>query len=474
VEYYIRKVVINDLFEVGNNYKIDLHEGCNCLYGSNGTGKTTVINLIVNSLSVELESLSKTPFAAISIFLAKSGQVRASKFLVVTKGKSGIPGVTDIRYEVDGYAGYSFSVGSKNIANRIQDRYGDEPEELKRLILQKVNLTHVPLLRMHDSELLGGRDERDEYLQTILRHKHLPSAQINEIIDPSVRVLNTLQRQFTAEANEARKTITSKLEVLKSKIIERVMIDESLVRMSAKALNKASKAINSELEDVDVSAYVAKLSEAKINVPEEKIHEHFITWKKLNDNVRDAFKVLEKVREERMQKATSEVIKKEQEASQKFNNSYFNLIAMTNFNDRFLSIVDDVESMQGEKLELTKSFSDYEKEINKYFAPRKSFSINDDGLFKVKSKTAKVELYDLSSGEKHILTILGKAALSRREGAIFVADEPELSLHLDWQRMILPSIIKLSPKSQIIVATHSPAINAKGAAEIDLEECRYA
>jgi predicted ATPase len=472
MEYYIRKVVISDLFEVGNNYKIELSEGCNCIYGSNGTGKTTVINLIVNSLIVELEALSRTPFSSISIFLAKTGQVRAAKFLLVSKGKSGLPGVTDIRYELDGSTSYSFSVGSKNIASRIRERYGDEPDELKSSILQKINLTHVPLLRMHDSELLSARDDRDEFLQNMLRNKHLPSSQINEIMDPSVRVLNTLQRQFTAEANEARKTITSKLEVLKSKIIERVMIDESLVRMSAKALNRASKAISSELEDVDVSAYVTKLSEAKINVPEEKIHEHFFTWKKLNDNVRDAFLVLEKIREERRQKPNSDLIKKESEAAQKFNTSYFNLIAMTNFNDRFLSIVDDVESMQGEKLELTKSFSDYEKEINKYFSPRKSFSINEDGIFKVNSKKSKVELYDLSSGEKHILTILGKAALSRREGAIFVADEPELSLHLDWQRMILPSIIKLSPKSQIIVATHSPAINAKDATEIDLEECR--
>lgn len=473
MEYYIRRVVINDLFEPGNNYKLNLDDGCNCIYGSNGTGKTTIINLIVNSLNVEIEALAKTQFTTITIYLAKTGQVRPAKFLVVTKERS-VPSAVQISYELVNVASCSFSLGSKNIANSIQERYGEEPEEFKKLIMEKINLTHVPLLRMHDSELLMGRSERDDFLQTMLRHKHLPSSQINEIIDPSVRVLNTLQRQFTAEANDARKTITAKLEVLKSKIIERVMIDESLVRMSAKALGKASKAINSELEDVDVSAYVSKFSEANINVPEEKIHEHFITWKKLNDNVRAAYQVLEKLRNERREKPTQESVKKEQEASIKFNNSWFSLIAMTNFNDRFLSIVEDVESMQGEKLELTKSFSDYEKEVNKYFTPRKSFAINEDGLFKVRSKTAKVELHDLSSGEKHILTILGKAALSRREGAIFVADEPELSLHLDWQRMILPSIIKLSPKSQIIVATHSPAINAKGATAIDLEDCRYA
>ena len=102
---------------------------------------------------------------------------------------------------------------------------------------------------------------------------------------------------------------------------------------------------------------------------------------------------------------------------------------------------------------------------------KKEFILSEEGRFFVSSGTREVRLSDLSSGEKHILSILGKAALSSAEGAVFVADEPELSLHLDWQRMILPSIIKLSPKSQIIVATHSPSIHAKGATEIDLEDC---
>lgn len=469
MDYYIRRVLINDLFETNNNYKIDLFQGCNCIYGGNGTGKTTIINLIVNSLNVEIESISKTPFSSLTISLAKSGQSRAFKFLKVSRQYDPKSVSTIITYEVDGTTPYAFVVNSRA---RCLEPYTEVIDGMKKYIYDLVNLTHVPLLRMHDSELFGMRDERDEFLHTALRSRNLSQTQINEIFDPSARVLNSLQRQFTAEANEARKSITEKLEVLKSKIIEKVMIDESLVKLSAKAMSRVSKALTTKLEDVDVSAYIRKFQDVKISVPEEKIREHFETWKKLNDGVRDAFKEMETARVARDTKNTEQTKKNYADAVGTFNTAYFSLIAMANFNDRFLSITEDVESMQEEKFELTKSFRDYEKEVNSYFSPRKTFAITEDGLFRVKSKQRKVELSDLSSGEKHILTILGKAALSRKDGAIFIADEPELSLHLDWQRMILPSIIKLSPKSQIIVATHSPSINAKGAAEIDLEECR--
>lgn len=468
MDFYIRRVLINDLFELGNSYKIELAQGCNCIFGSNGTGKTTIINLIVNSLNVEIESIAKTSFSSIVISLAKSGQSRAFKFLKISKQHDASISSTLVTYELDETSPFAFVVNSR----KQMEQYSEAVDGLKKYIHDVVNLTHVPLLRMHDSELFGLRDERDEFLQTALRSRHLSQNQINEILDPSTRVLTSLQRQFTAEANEARKSITEKLEILKSKIIEKVMIDDSLVKLSAKAMNRASRAMTTKVEDVDVSAYIKKLQEAKISVPEDKIREHFVTWKKVNDGVRDAFKEMEGARTLKDQKNTEAAKKAYQDSMSDFNVAYCSLIAMANFNERFLSITEDVEAMQVEKFELTKSFRDYENEVNNYFNPRKSFNITEDGMFRTRSSQRKIELSELSSGEKHVLTILGKAALSRKYGSIFIADEPELSLHLDWQRMILPSIIKLSPKSQIIVATHSPSIHAAGATEVDLEECR--
>lgn len=41
---------------------------------------------------------------------------------------------------------------------------------------------------------------------------------------------------------------------------------------------------------------------------------------------------------------------------------------------------------------------------------------------------------------------------------VFIADEPELSLHVTWQSDLVKNMVMLNPNAQIIVATHSPDI----------------
>jgi predicted ATPase len=67
----------------------------------------------------------------------------------------------------------------------------------------------------------------------------------------------------------------------------------------------------------------------------------------------------------------------------------------------------------------------------------------------------------LSSGEKQILTMLYSASRTRHKTGLFLIDEPELSLHIDWQRIILKELIAQSPDRQIIACTHSPEVGAE-------------
>ena len=65
----------------------------------------------------------------------------------------------------------------------------------------------------------------------------------------------------------------------------------------------------------------------------------------------------------------------------------------------------------------------------------------------------------LSSGEKQMLSFLCYNAFSENT-AVFI-DEPELSLHVDWQRLLLPTLLEQGTDNQFFIATHSPFIYAK-------------
>lgn len=68
----------------------------------------------------------------------------------------------------------------------------------------------------------------------------------------------------------------------------------------------------------------------------------------------------------------------------------------------------------------------------------------------------------LSSGEKQFLIVMLTVLLQRRAESILIMDEPEISMHLDWQRELLNNLKKLNPNCQIILATHSPGVVMDG------------
>ena len=75
------------------------------------------------------------------------------------------------------------------------------------------------------------------------------------------------------------------------------------------------------------------------------------------------------------------------------------------------------------------------------------------------------------SGEKQLLILLSETLLQRERPYIFIADEPELSLHVLWQEKLIASLRALNPAAQIIAATHSPDIvGALESQAIDMEE----
>lgn len=70
--------------------------------------------------------------------------------------------------------------------------------------------------------------------------------------------------------------------------------------------------------------------------------------------------------------------------------------------------------------------------------------------------------YRLSSGEKQILIILLTVLVEDNEPYVLFMDEPEVSLHMEWQKRLIDLCIELNPNVQIILTTHSPAVVMNG------------
>lgn len=78
-------------------------------------------------------------------------------------------------------------------------------------------------------------------------------------------------------------------------------------------------------------------------------------------------------------------------------------------------------------------------------------------LFVNDEKEIPINIDNLSSGEKQILSMFASVYLSDKPMVLLI-DEPEISLSLKWQRLLLPELIKAPFCKQLIAITHSPFV----------------
>ena len=64
-----------------------------------------------------------------------------------------------------------------------------------------------------------------------------------------------------------------------------------------------------------------------------------------------------------------------------------------------------------------------------------------------------------------MLIILLTVLVENREPYVLLMDEPEISLHIEWQQRLLELITDLNPAAQVILTTHSPAVIMSGWAD---------
>lgn len=102
------------------------------------------------------------------------------------------------------------------------------------------------------------------------------------------------------------------------------------------------------------------------------------------------------------------------------------------------------------------------------------FTVPSASAFDREEAVRRRGLKELASGERQVIIVLTYLAFLTGENAIFIVDEPELSLHLRWQGYLVEALNRLRPETcQIVIATHAPEIAGRAKSKIRLLKPAY-
>ncbi|MFA4920107.1 MAG: AAA family ATPase [Thermodesulfovibrionales bacterium] len=121
-------------------------------------------------------------------------------------------------------------------------------------------------------------------------------------------------------------------------------------------------------------------------------------------------------------------------------------------------VVQDIDLVEDKIKDAMTSRNTLQELITRMFSGNKKICFTDESIEVNIPSGEKIGLASLSSGEKHLLLIFVQSLLVGESSMMI--DEPEISMHVDWQKDLIRSVRALNPEAQLIFATHSPEIMA--------------
>lgn len=136
----------------------------------------------------------------------------------------------------------------------------------------------------------------------------------------------------------------------------------------------------------------------------------------------------------------------------------------SNNNNALFYILENMVTIYNNQKHIDETINKYKDVINDFFNDKAVVfdEITSEIYVEKKNGNKRVDIENLSSGEKQILSLFTKIYLTElddlnRKYWIFY-DEPEISLSIEWQEILLPKILESNRCEFLMAATHSPFI----------------
>lgn len=451
----INNVSIKNLYGYLNK-EISFNSDINLIVGINGSGKTSLLNVINWLLTPSFPDLCTNEFDELSIEFINNKeifQIRAKQNLkeVTIEAKNITSNFSYPKIQAD------LKIHPKKIDNRnididnIYDDYRKLYPERHEIEGWNFMFNEVP------KPIIIGLD-RNLYTE---EGNEISFVDDNEVIRKRLNVfskkspLDKVIRLSSGEYSRYKNLILDLNKRLNEKIILS-SFDETIRLDNINELLNSPKISLKQVESLEVKVkeyFAENFKDRKLNHPSKK---------KSNE---EAFKKIE------LYFSNLKTILLQ--FNSKENKEKFDILYITNLNQfrKIRELIKDFEEFESTSKRFYESLKQYLETINIFLkdsAKELYFDKNTSKLqFRIVDKNNKVvkessDIKDLSSGEMQILILFTFIKFNNKLGKLFIIDEPELSLHPKWQENFIDGIKKIMPsETQLIFATHSPAIVGK-------------
>ena len=407
------------------DYDINFNSDVTFLYGDNGCGKTTVLNIITSIITGKIYELFKFQFSSIALkYLSSQKLFRSIKLSKNEEKRTITINYNNTNHTID-IQKIRLSIDQIDEIHEVERFYFNEYPFLMD-IRNEFSYIFLPLNRNGSIN-----NEENKFFR---RRLHRPNARPTFYSDISLSDVSMLVKDSYNRINFTLSKINENLSenLLKSFLdVDHIANAHQLLAYAYKLSPNEIKKIKADYTDV------LKIIKKWDSTTEEKITEFFNSLLSDMDNQKNgndwSIEILFKLSE---------------------------LIKITNI----IAKAEEVEKSKDRTLE---PLSNFLSAVNKFIntkTSQKEISIDSEGqIFLKTSYKNRIDLQELSSGEKQIVTFFAYLIFGLRDTnqSLFIVDEPELSLHLQWQRQFVDTILELNPDIQLIFATHAPEIIGK-------------
>ena len=414
----INSIKIERLFEIFDYYiSFKPDEKILIITGPNGFGKTMVLNIVFNLFNRKFSFFQKLVFDKVTLCLDEDIKITITKTFEEDKPK------------------IVFSFIEKDVEIENFDYSHKQETDIERNIERFLPVHRVAPKRWIDNRtgrVLSTEDLINEYAEqlpdevskNILRMK---SERVNAILDSIQVHLIKEQRLFKKAQNIERNYREEKDQTV---MIETIQIYSKELKQLISEFSQKSFIQTQELD----SSYPKRLtSESNILTKEE-------------------YEKRDKILKNKQKKLTEFGL---YESKQEF-------LTYSDADAKALSVyLKDFELKLGVFDELLEKLELFTNILNERRFTFKSININrGKGFYFKTSKDKELDLSQLSSGEQHEVVLLYELIFNVKPNTLVLIDEPEISLHITWQKEFLNDLIKIIKiqNIQVLIATHSPSI----------------